>query len=179
MIVELSKTISALPLLEGVELSPDDCMLREHNAYLRLLQPEDDAGEPIEPSLTLTRRIEATMRIVDDGPGVRVEGQSKVKTRVSTENISKVPKKFPEFRQEHEFRIPRHDAMVEVKTFDVWLNPKSAYRDAPLGVGLMRLYLNRNLKLRVGTNAGILQTEESLGNQSLKDFTSASQIPRR
>ena len=116
VIVELSKTISAVPLLEGVESTPDDCMLREHNAYLRLLQPEDDAGE------------------------------------VSTENISKVPKKLQEFRQEHRFRVPKHDAIVEVKTCDTWLKPHSAYRDAPSGVRLMRLYLIRNLRLRVGTN---------------------------
>ena len=47
-----------------------------------------------------------------------------------------------------------------------------------LGVGLTRLYASRNLKLRVGTNAGILQTEESIGGQSLKDFVAANRIPK-
>ncbi len=84
VVTELSKTVSAMLLLEGVAWTIDDCMLRGYNAYLRLLQPEDDAGEPIEPPLALTRRIEMTMRVVDDGLVVRVGEQSRVKTRVSS-----------------------------------------------------------------------------------------------
>ena len=70
------------------------------------------------------------MEIVGDGLALRVDRQSKVKTRVSTENTSKIPGKFQEFRRDHRPRFPRHDAMIEVETFDVCQNPKSAYRDA-------------------------------------------------
>ena len=75
-------TISTM--LEGVELTVDDCLLREHNEYLHVMQPKDSDGAASDLSLASIREIENTMMIAGDGKAVRVVNQARVKTRVSS-----------------------------------------------------------------------------------------------
>ena len=42
-------------------------------------------------------------------------------------------------RQDSKQRLPSHDAIIEVKAFDVCQNPVSAFRDVPLGIFLLML----------------------------------------
>ncbi len=67
LLAELSKTLSSMPLLEPLELTIDDCTLRQHNAYMRSFQPWNEQQEPIEPLKVLLRKIELSMRITGDG----------------------------------------------------------------------------------------------------------------
>ncbi len=83
-----------------------------------------------------------------------------------------------ECRQEVKNRTPQHDAIIETKTFDTWQNPASAYREAPVGVFLLRLYANKELRLRLDTGALAAQTEESLGSQSLQRFAETNKMPK-
>ncbi len=154
LIAELSKTISTMPLLEGVELTVDDCLLREHKENLHLIQPKYASGMTSDPSLASIRKVENTMRIVGDGLGVRVIAQKRVKTRISTENTGKISRRFMECRQDVKSRTPQHDAIIETKTFDTWQNPASAYREAPVGISLLRLHASKELRLRLDTDCG-------------------------
>ena len=61
LIAELSQTISTMPLLKGVELTVDDCLLREHNEYIHLMQPKGANGATSDPSLASIRKIENTI----------------------------------------------------------------------------------------------------------------------
>ncbi len=56
--------------------------------------------------------------------------------------------------------------------------PASTYALAPLGVALLRLYLNRELKRSIGTNAGFMQTKMALGSPSLKKMLEKNRIPK-
>ena len=94
VIVELSRTLTAMPLIEPLDLTIDDCALREHNEYIRKLQPRNDDGEPLAPPIALLRMVEKSMRIVGDGLCVRTEDQSKYRTRASNENINRISKRF-------------------------------------------------------------------------------------
>ncbi len=170
VIVELSRTLTAMTLKEPLELTIYDCALREHNEYMRMLQPRSEDGEPLTPPISLIRMVEKSMRTVGDGLCVRKEGQNKYRTRASNENIDKISKRFQESRQHHKSRLPTHDAILEVKTFGETTEPASMYVNAPLGVALLRLYLNRELKMTNGTNAGAMQTEIALGSPSLKKY---------
>ncbi len=71
---EVSRTVSAMPLLEAVELTVDDCVLREHNDYLRLIQPKDESGIPIEMPEVTMKQVERSMRIIGDRLSVRSDG---------------------------------------------------------------------------------------------------------
>ncbi len=77
LLAELSKTLSSMPLLEPLELTIDDCTLREHNAYMRSFQPWNEQQQPNEPPRALLRMVMWTMRITGDGLCVRKERQSK------------------------------------------------------------------------------------------------------
>ena len=63
---EVSKTVGAMPLLEALELTVDNCMLREHNDCLRLIQPKDESGKPIQMSEATMTQIERSMRLISD-----------------------------------------------------------------------------------------------------------------
>ncbi len=167
LLSELSKTLSSMPLLEPLELTIDDCTLREHNEYMRMFQPWNERQEPIDPPKALLRLVERSMRITGDGLCIRREGQSKFKTPVSNENIGKISRKFQETRKDLKLRVPKHDTLIEIKTFDAFPNPSTAYLQAPLGRAMLRIHLNSELKMKLSTNAGVEQTETTLGAQSL------------
>ncbi len=120
---------------------------------MHLIQPKGANGAMSDPSLASIRRIENTMRIAGDGIVVRILAQQRVETRVSTENVSKISRRFMECRQDSKGRLPQHDAIIETKTFDTWQNPASAYRDAPLGIFLSRLHAKKEHSLRLNTDA--------------------------
>ncbi len=56
MLAKLSKVISVMPLLEGVELTVNDCILKEHNVYLKEIQPVDADGKLTEMSEMYARQ---------------------------------------------------------------------------------------------------------------------------
>ena len=118
------------------------------------------------------------MRITGDGIVVGILTQKRVKTRVSTENISKISRRFMECRQDSKGLLPQHDAITETETFDTRQNPASAYRDAPLGIFLLRLFAKKELSLSLNTDALVAQAEESLGSQSLQRFTESNKMPK-
>ncbi len=145
---------------------------------MRLFQPWNEQQEPIEQPRALLRMVEKSMRITGDGLCVRREGQSKFRTRVSNENVGKIFRKFQESRKDLKLRVPRHDTMIEIKTFDVFHNSSTAYLQAPLGIALLRIHLNSELKMKLGTNAGVEQTETILGAQSLTNYLSKITLPK-
>ena len=63
----LSKSLSSMPLLERLELTLDDCTLREHNGNLRLIQPRNKLQEPIEPPKELLLTVERSRTVTGDG----------------------------------------------------------------------------------------------------------------
>ena len=93
-------------------------MIREHNEYLKLFQPRDDDGLPLQPPSQLLQMIEKSMLVVGDGVCVRREGQQKHSTRAAYENLDKISKKMQDARQQHKGRLPRPNMIIEVKTFD-------------------------------------------------------------
>ncbi len=115
MMAELSKTAMSMPLIESLELTLDDCVLREHNEYMKLLQPRGDDGVPLQPPAQLLQMVEKSMQIVGDGVG---SGQRKHCTRAARENLDKISKKMQDVRQQHKGRLPKPEMIIEVKTFD-------------------------------------------------------------
>ncbi len=93
---EVLKTVNAMPLLEAAELTIDDCVLREHNDYLRLIQPKGESGKPIEMPEATMKQIERSMRMIGDGLCVRSDGEQKFRTRVSLEKIDKINRMYQE-----------------------------------------------------------------------------------
>ena len=162
----------SMPLIESLELTLDDCVLREHNKYLKLLQPKNDDGVPLQPPAELLQTIERSMQIVGGGFCVRREGQQKHRTRAAYENLDKFSKKVQDARQQHKGRLPKPDMIIEVKTFDQVEETSQSFSCAPLGLTLLRLYARTDLKMKVGTNAG------AAGTQSLKKFVDAKKMPK-
>ncbi len=74
------------------------------------------------------------MTTVGDGLCVRREDRNKYRTRASNENIDKISKRLEEAGQEHKSRLPKHDAIPEVKKIGETTEPLSAYVSAPQGV---------------------------------------------
>ena len=92
------KNCDVLPLIKSLELTFDDCVLREHNEYMKLLQPRGDGGAPLQPPAQLLQMVEKSMQIVDDGVCVRREGHRKHCTRAAYENLDKISKKMQDVR---------------------------------------------------------------------------------
>ncbi len=177
---EMSKTLimMSMPLIESLELTLDDCVLREHIEYLKLLQPKNDDGVPLQPPAELLQVIERSMQIVADGFCVRREGQLKHRTRDAYENLDKLSKKVQDARQQHKGRLPKPDMIIEVKTFDQIEGTSQSFSCAPLGLTLLRLYARTDLKMKVGTNAGAPQAERAIGAHSLKKFLEAKKMAK-
>ncbi len=116
------------------------------------------------------------MRIPGDGLCVRKEGQSKIRTRVS--NIGKIFREFEEMRKDYKLRLPQHKTLIEIKTFDTFHDPRTVYVHSPLGIALLRIHLNSELKMKLGTNAGIQQTEVALGAQSISKYLGKIKLHR-
>ncbi len=95
------------------------------------------------------------MRINVDGLCVRKEGQSKFRTRVSNENIGNIFRKFQEMRKDYKLRLPQHNTLTEIKTFDTFRDPRTAFVQALLGIALLRIHLNSELKMKLGTKTEI------------------------
>ncbi len=54
MLAGFSRTLTAMPFIEALELTLDDCALREHNEYTRMMQPkEDEEGRPLTRPIQL------------------------------------------------------------------------------------------------------------------------------
>ncbi len=128
-----------MPLIGSLELTIEDCVIREHNEYLKLLQPRNDDGVPLQPP-QLLQTIEKSMLIVGDGVCVCREGQRKHSTRAAYENLDKISKKVQDARQQHKGRLPRPNMIIEVKTFDQVEEVNQAFSCAPLGLAFLRLY---------------------------------------
>ena len=94
---------------------------------------------------------------------------------MSNENIGKI---FQETRKDLKLRILKHDTLIEIKTFDVFHKPLTAYLRAPLLIALLRIHLNSELKMKLGTNARVEQTEATMGAQSLTKYLSKIKLPK-
>ncbi len=173
MMTKLSKTLMSMPLIESLDLTIEDCVIREHNEYLKLLQPRNDEGVPLQPPSQLLQMMEKSMLIVGDGVCVRREGQRKHSTRAAYENLEKISKEMQDARQQHKGRLPRPNMIIEVKKVE---EVNQAFSCAPLGLAFLRLYTRAEMKMRVGTNARAAQTEQAIGSQSLKKFVEAKNI---
>ncbi len=69
------------------------------------MQPKDESGEPIEMTEATMRQIEIPMRLVGNVLCVRNAGESKLRTRVSLENVDKINIVYQECRHEHKQRV--------------------------------------------------------------------------
>ncbi len=159
--------ISAMPLLEGVELTVDDCILKEHNVYLRQIQPVGTDENLIEMSEMNARQIEKSMRLVVDGLCVRTDGEAKIRTRISSENVDKINRAYQECRIEHKRRVPKHDIVNEIKTFDSFHEPRQAFSAQSFGIGLLHLAMQRQINLNLAAGACAEATEEKMGQMTL------------
>ncbi len=84
------------------------------------------------------------MRMVGDGLCVRRDGESKFRTRVSLANVDKINQVYQECRYEHKKRVPKHNIITEVKTYDEFRDEQSVFAGSPLGVFLLRLAMQKN-----------------------------------
>ena len=162
MLAELSKVICAMPLLEDVELTVDDCIPKEHNVYLKQIQPVDTDGSLIGMSEMDARQIERSMRLVGDGLCVRSDGETMIRTRISSENVDKINRAYQECRIEHKRRVPKHDIVTEIKTVGSFHEPRQAFSAAPLGVRLMQLAMQRQINLNLAAGACAAAIEEKM-----------------
>ncbi len=153
LLAELSKILSAKPLLEGVELTVDDCILKEHNVYLKQIRPVKDDGELMEMTHASVKRIERSMRLVGDGLWVRSDGETKIRTRISSENVDKINRAYQECFIEHKRRVPKHDIVTEIKTFDSFHETKRVFAAAPLEIGSLQLAMQPQLRLNLAAGA--------------------------
>ncbi len=58
------------------------------------------------------------MRIMGDRLCTRSDGEQKNSTRVSLENVDKINRVYQECRHEHKKRVPKHNIVTEIKTYD-------------------------------------------------------------
>ena len=91
------------------------------------------------------------MRLVGDGLCVRTDGEAKI--RISSENADKINRAYQECRIEHKRRVPKHNIVTEIKTFDSFHEPRQAFSAAPLGIGRLHLAMQRQINLN--TAAGV------------------------
>ncbi len=174
---EVSKTVSAMPLLEAVELTVDDCVLREHNDYLRLIQPKDESGNPVEISETTMKQIERSMRIMGDKLCTRSDGEQRYSTRVSLENVDKINRVYQECRHEHKKRVPKHNIVTEIKTYDEFHDQRGVFNGAPLGVALFRLAMQKELRMNLTAGMCAGAAEEKMGSITLRTLVEENKFP--
>ncbi len=170
MLAVLSKVISEMPLLEGVELTVDDCILKERNVYLKQIQPVDTDGKLIGMS-------EMDRDKLIDPCDSSSDGETKIRTRISSEKVDKINRAFQECRIEHKRRVPKHDIVTEIKTFDSFHVPSQAFSAASLGVVLLQLAMQRQINLNLAGGACAAATEENMGHMTLKDLVGMIKFP--
>ncbi len=81
-------------------------------------------------------------------------------------------------RKDYKLRLPQHNTLIEIKKFVTFHDPRTAYFQAPLGIALLRTHLNSELKMELGTNFGIQQTEMALGAQSIRKYLGKIKLRR-
>ena len=131
---ELSRTVMGAPLLEGAELTVNDCTLREHNEYVKLIMPDPAEGEKKEPTRAVMHLMENSMRMRGNSIVTRLDDGSVKKSRTSHNNVMEVPKKFQEYQIDRTERRQKHTAMPEVRKYDVAERANEAFIRAPPGL---------------------------------------------
>ncbi len=145
--------------------------------YLKQIRPVNDDVGLMEMTNACVKRIERSMRLVDDGLCVRNDGKAKIRTRISSENVDKINRAYLECRIEQKSRVPKLDIVTEIKTSESFHERKQVFAAAPLEIALLQLAMQRQLRLNLAAGACAAEAEEKMGQMTLSELVQVSKFP--
>ncbi len=170
---EISRTVIGAPLLEGEELTINDCTLGEHNEYVKLILLDPGEGEKKEPTRAVMHLMGNSMRMIGNSIVTGLDDGSVNKSRTRHINVMNVPTKLQEYQNDHTERRPKHTAIPEVRTYDVAERANEAFNGAPPGLKTVqnKVYLKTGsgrVAAAIDKEASLLTINDLVKNQDVK-----------